>query len=164
MRTDRKVWVPAILFILFSTAFGPSTFALTLEEVSNELVCQCGCGLVLENCNHSDCGVAIPMRETIKERIANGESKEQIISYFVGKYGEIVLAAPTKRGFNLTVWIMPFLGIIAGAGIVVWLIATWVRQGRETVSQPANPEGTGRTAENDEADEQIFKEELKDYE
>jgi len=28
------------------------------------------------------------------------------------------LAAPTKKGFNLTAWILPFLTIILGAGVV----------------------------------------------
>ncbi len=160
MNAGRKVLLIAVLVI----SFDPSIFALTLEEVSNELVCQCGCGLVLENCNHSDCGVAIPMRDTIRERIARGETKEQIVGFFVGKYGEIVLAAPTRRGFNLTVWLLPFLGIVAGAGFVALLIMTWVRRRRESLVQTEEEEATSSSPKNDEASEQIFKEELKDFE
>lgn len=160
MNAGRKVLLIAVLVI----SFDPSIFALTLEEVSNELVCQCGCGLVLENCNHSDCGVAIPMRDTIRERIARGETKEQIVGFFVGKYGEIVLAAPTRRGFNLTVWLMPFLGIATGAGFVVLLIMAWVRRRRESLAQTEEEEATSSPPKNDEASEQIFKEELKDFE
>ena len=117
-----KITDKSIILALILAVFGPAGFTLTQEDISNELVCQCGCGLVLENCNHSDCGVGIPMRELINEKIAAGETKEQIVGYFVDKYGEIVLAAPPKKGFNLTVWVLPFASIIVGAGIVVFLI------------------------------------------
>ncbi len=108
--------------------------ALTLEEVANELVCQCGCELVLNSCNHSDCGVAIPMRETIKQKIDRGETLEQIISYYVSQYGEVVLSSPTKKGFNLTVWILPFVALAAGAGIITAVIIIWTKRRRSVVS------------------------------
>ena len=152
-----------MLIVLYIVS-AATAFSLSEEQITNELVCQCGCSLVLENCNHSDCGVAIPMRETIKELISNGETKEQIIAYFVGRYGEIVLAAPTKEVFNLTVWVLPFLGMLGGAAVVILLIVAWVRRRRVSLTRMATPAATGQPGETNEANERIFKEELKDFE
>ena len=54
------------------------------------------------------------------------------------QYGEAVLAAPTKKGFNLTAWILPFLGLFIGVWIVRTSIVKWVRKREEMVaSAPA---------------------------
>ena len=104
------------------------------------------------------------MRETIKELISNGETKEQIIAYFVGRYGEIVLAAPTKEGFNLTVWVLPFLGMLGGAAVVILLVVAWVRRRRASLARMVTPAATGQPGETNGAYERIFEEELKDFE
>lgn len=107
--------------------------AVTVEEVGGELVCLCGCGLVLTNCSHKDCGFALPALKLIGERLAAGETKDQIVASFVAEYGEVVLAAPTKKGFNLTVWILPFVSIAAGALVVGLLVRRWVRRRQSTI-------------------------------
>ena len=43
----------------------------------------------------------------------------------VQNYGEQLLAAPTKKGFNLTAWVTPFLAFFAGAGLVGFVIHRW---------------------------------------
>ncbi len=43
----------------------------------------------------------------ITELIGQGQNKDQIIAYFVGQYGEKMLAAPAKKGFNLVAWVVP---------------------------------------------------------
>ncbi len=155
-RKKSTVLALVVTFLLFETAH-----ATTLEEISNELVCQCGCGLVLNNCNHSDCGVAIPMRRIITERIERGETKEQIIASFVQQYGEVVRSTPTKEGFNLTVWVLPFIGIAAGLGVVAVLIILWTRR-RRLASSPDNSDSTAEKPP--EKYEQIFERELDDFE
>ncbi|TET46087.1 hypothetical protein E3J59_03375, partial [Candidatus Aerophobetes bacterium] len=57
-------------------------------------------------------------------------TKDQIIGYFVAQYGEKILAAPPKKGFNLTAWITPFVVIALGAGIVYLVITKWVFRGK----------------------------------
>ncbi len=160
MKPEKHAAVLIVLYIVSAA----TAFSLSVEEITNELVCQCGCSLVLENCNHSDCGVAIPMGETIKELISKGETKEQIIAHFVDRYGEIVLAAPTKEGFNLTVWLLPFLGMLGGAAVVTLLIVAWVRRRRASLARMVTPAATGQSGETNEANERIFEEELKDFE
>jgi cytochrome c-type biogenesis protein CcmH len=58
------------------------------------------------------------MREIVREKLAEGWSREQVLRFFVDRYGERVLAAPPKKGFNLMVWVVP---IVAGVGGVLLL-------------------------------------------
>jgi cytochrome c-type biogenesis protein CcmH/NrfF len=39
-----------------------------------------------------------------------------------------VLLSPTRRGFNLLVWTLPFAAIILGAGGVYLVVRRWTRQ------------------------------------
>jgi len=158
MKFKNKV---SVIIILMIFSFNISVFATTLEEVSNELVCQCGCTLILTNCNHSSCGFAIPMRKIITEKLSKGETKKQIVEYFVSQYGEAVLASPAKKGFNLTVWILPFVSIIVGGCIITLIIFIWVKRRRQTlVYEGANEIQT----KIDDKYEKIFDREIKDFE
>lgn len=121
-----------ILFLLILLASASSlTHAFTVSEVARELSCRCGCSMTVDGCNHTNCPFAVPARKAIDEKIAQGMSKEAVIQSFVAQYGEVVLAAPTKKGFNLTAWILPFVAILAGAGIVRAVIKRWAQPARE---------------------------------
>ncbi|MFQ5996779.1 MAG: cytochrome c-type biogenesis protein CcmH, partial [Dehalococcoidales bacterium] len=92
------------------------------------------------------------------QKIDQGQSEEQIIQFFVAQYGEQVLAAPPKRGFNLMAWITPFVALIVGAGVIYIALKKWVR--REALSRTYTP------AELDEEDEEYrrqLEEELKEF-
>jgi cytochrome c-type biogenesis protein CcmH len=100
------------------------------------------------------------MREIITQRILGGETREQIVASFVVQYGEIVLAAPTKEGFNLTVWVLPFAGIAVGCGVIAILIVRWTRRRRESII----PEDA-QEIQDDTPDEyvKIFDRELEEF-
>lgn len=160
MKSSVKGVIVCLLQLFFLVE---SASAITPEEVSNELVCQCGCGLVLNNCNHSDCGVAIPMRDTIKQKIRQGESLEQIVAYYVSQYGEVVLSTPTKQGFNLTVWILPFIGLAVGAGIIILMLFLWTRKRRYVLANKVLKKVETQKA-GSEKYEKIFEQEFQDFE
>ncbi len=95
----------------------------TQNEVETALTCQCGCGLTVHSCNHVNCGSGIPLKREIGEQIGEGRSLPEILSHFENKYGEIILSAPTTRGFNLIAWAMPFVVLAIGGltvGVVLW--------------------------------------------
>jgi len=71
------------------------------------------------------------MREIIRERLAAGDTPAQIIAYFVDKYGDWILLAPPARGFGLLVWVVPYVALLAGLVLVVFVVARWNRQPRE---------------------------------
>jgi len=77
------------------------------------------------NCNHPQCEFSVPARAQIEKMIAKGMSEGQIIGVFRAKYGEKILSAPTREGFNLLAWIMPFAAVFAGCFIIVGAISRW---------------------------------------
>jgi cytochrome c-type biogenesis protein CcmH len=125
-------WIAILLASLLAVSFA-SQDKTSVQEVSEGLTCQCGCGLTVANCNHPQCEFSVPVRDEIGKMIAQRMGREQIIGFFRAKYGEKILSAPTSEGFNLLAWIMPFAAIFAGCFIIVGAISRW----------RANPVGVG---------------------
>jgi len=69
------------------------------------------------------------MKADIQQRIDNGQSKDQILDSYVQRYGDVILAAPPKEGFNLSAWVMPFVAIAGAAFLVYMLLKRWSAQG-----------------------------------
>lgn len=67
------------------------------------------------------------MREVIRQKLEAGESREQIVQYFVDRYGESILLEPPKRGFNLVAWRGPFLAVLVGGIGLYLLLRSWTR-------------------------------------
>ncbi len=126
----RKIALLLSGFLLLGLYLAPHAEAeeLRMGDVASGLICQCGCNNVLSVCEMQ--GWAVPAKALIQERINQGWSKEEIISYFVEQYGPKILAAPPKEGFNITAWVMPFVLIGAGAALILLLLRTWVKRER----------------------------------
>ena len=66
-----------------------------------------------ETIDQAQVPIAKQMRRLVREKLAQGESREQILEYFAGVYGQDILAAPSKTGFNLVAWTVPVIGMLA---------------------------------------------------
>jgi cytochrome c-type biogenesis protein CcmH len=62
------------------------------------------------------------MLKDLGNQIDQGKTDEQVLAYFVDKYGTGVLSAPPKSGFNLTAWVMPFLALGIGAVVAIYFV------------------------------------------
>lgn len=130
----------ALLEILFLVGAKTDVHAgAVLADIENALMCECDdkCGKVLINCN---CSTSDKHRADLKKHIESGLTKEQIIKVYVDKYGEKVLSAPTKTGFNITAWITPFAAILGGGLGIRQILRVWIRKNNGTT------EGVGNTA------------------
>lgn len=114
----------------------------TLADLEDEVVCPT-CETTLEMSNSP---VAERMRAFIRERIAAGDSKEEIKAKLVDQFGEAVLAAPPKRGFNLLAWLLPLTGLVVGLAALALLARRWVRSrgDAEPAAAVASPNGRAR--------------------
>ncbi len=107
------------MVLIVSLMAVPFAYALTAGEITQGLTCTCGCNMLVSACEGSmECSVAKKINDKVEKMIAQGQSKEQIIQYFVATEGERILAAPTRKGFNLVAWILPFLAVLLGGGLV----------------------------------------------
>lgn len=91
------------LFLLASsTAAAQSTpTPEQINAVAKDLWCPLCNGVRLDNCELQAC---VQMREEISQKLAAGQSKDQIKAYFVQRYGEVVLGMPSGQGFNFVAW------------------------------------------------------------
>lgn len=125
--------VIAVAALLFIAA--PAFAVPPVSSVADQLICQCGCAAVLTDCPHQECGWGIPAKQYIGQQLEAGRSPEALVQYYVEEYGEQVLAAPTKRGFNMVAWVAPFAALIIGAVAVYFLIGMWARRNGSDVEE-----------------------------
>jgi cytochrome c-type biogenesis protein CcmH len=112
----------------------------TLQELENEIICPtCHTTLALSNAP-----VAERMRGFIRERIAAGDTKSEIKDRLVAEFGEGVLAAPPREGFNLLAWLLPLVGIAIAAVLVGLLVWRWRTAGRGRDAPGGDPSLNGR--------------------
>jgi cytochrome c-type biogenesis protein CcmH len=98
------------------------------------------------------------MTSFINQEISRGQSGEDIIQTFVTQYGEQVLATPPKRGFNLVVWIVPFIAILGGGGVAYIALKRWVARGQRSQIRT-----TPKFEEEDEEYQRQLKKELEEF-
>jgi cytochrome c-type biogenesis protein CcmH len=108
-----------------------------VHEIATKLRC-----VVCQNLSVADSPseMANQMRAVVRERLAAGERPEQVIQYFVDKYGAWILLEPRSQGFTLLVWVLPPLALAVGLATAVVLITRWTRRSRAALpSQPVDP-------------------------
>lgn len=105
----------------------------TVHEIASQLRC-----VVCQSLSVADSPseTAHQMRGIIRERLAAGETPEQVKAYFVDKYGLWILLSPPRQGFSLLVWVVPFAALAAGLVVVAVLVRRWTRP-RSAEAPPA---------------------------
>ncbi|MGE5307260.1 MAG: cytochrome c-type biogenesis protein CcmH [Alphaproteobacteria bacterium] len=100
-----------------------------LEEQTRAIASELRC-VVCQNLSVADSpsDMAKEMRAIVREQVAAGKSPQQIKDYFVSKYGEWVLLAPTTKGFSLLAWVVPFVVLIAGLALGLVFLRGWTKR------------------------------------
>lgn len=114
--------------VLLVLALPPHARAAGDRGLAGAFMCQCGCGLTVASCTHAVCGPRDQMLAEIAKLSRAGRTPAQIRAAFVAQYGEVVLSAPIRRGFNLLAYWGPYWAIAAGALLILALGAAWVRR------------------------------------
>jgi cytochrome c-type biogenesis protein CcmH len=90
-----------------------------VNEIAHLLMCPVCQG---QSVAESNSNLAQDMRQIIRKQLEEGKSKDEVIAYFVSRYGETILASPPPRGVNWLLWVLPGLAIIFGGfGIAIYL-------------------------------------------
>jgi cytochrome c-type biogenesis protein CcmH len=128
-----------VLLALLALVAGPVAAATPDEATVQAIAAQLRC-VVCQNLSVADSPseTANQMRAIIRQRLADGETPEQVVAYFVDKYGLWILLAPPRQGFNLLVWIAPFAGLAVGLAVVGAVILRAVRR-RAQLAPPSPP-------------------------
>ncbi len=136
MRRARRA---GLLLLVWAAALGLASGAQpATEDTVREIAAQLRC-VVCQTLSVADSPseTAHQMRAIIRERLAAGDTPEQVKAYFVEKYGLWILLSPPRQGFNLLVWVVPFVGLLLGLGLVGLAVRRWSRRLPPSGAAPA---------------------------
>lgn len=83
-----------------------------------------------ESIDQAQVPLARQMRQRVRDLLAEGASREEVLEYFADRYGQNVLASPPKSGYNLLAWILPIAGLVVALGAA--LLVLRAMQGRNS--------------------------------
>jgi cytochrome c-type biogenesis protein CcmH len=104
---------------------GRTTLAARAHTIAAELRCPACQG---ETVAESQTQIARAIRTLIMQRLAKGQSADQIESYLVSRFGDHILMAPPRSGADLLAWLAPPLLLAGGLGLLLVLVAEWRRR------------------------------------
>ena len=124
-----RVVIALILVLGLTAAAEPQ---VTLPDIEDEVMCvECRTAL-----NVSSAPVADQERAFIRDRIAEGMTKEEIKAALVEEYGPDVLAEPGDDGFDIAAWLVPGALVALAAGGVILLAGRWRRTPEPVAAGP----------------------------
>jgi cytochrome c-type biogenesis protein CcmH/NrfF len=124
MRALPFLVVPAMAAVMM-LSMGASNDAARVSNLSQQLMCVCGCNEILGNCNHESCPDSPVMLAELRKDVGNGMNDRAIFQAFQAEYGATVLAAPMLTRFNVVAWVMPPLLLVLGIFGVMVLVRKW---------------------------------------
>ena len=158
MRAVRLIWLLAIAGMILVLpagvlAAGYSATANLDDQAlatANELQCP-----VCQNVTvaYSNSPLAAEMRQVIRDKLNQGQTHDQIIDYFVERYGEGILTDPPKHGLNLLGWLLPAAAVALGLGIIGSVL-----RGRSVAGERV----TASSKDLDPAEERLLADALRD--
>jgi cytochrome c-type biogenesis protein CcmH/NrfF len=121
----RKVLYSLVLTAAVFLFMGAGDPDARFKDLGHRMMCACGCGQILLECNHVGCTYSDKMRNQLMASIDKGNNDDLVLQGFVQEYGPTVIAAPTATGFNRVAWIMPFVALGMGITFVIYVVRSW---------------------------------------
>ena len=141
--------VTVALFVAFASG-GGNVFAQNqlysekeAQSIDRSLMCPV---CPAETIDQAQVEIARQMRAVVRDMLGKGASRDEVLDFFVSRYGLEVLAAPPKSGVNILVWVLPIAGILAALAGGYFIIRSMssrntVQLAPVTVSNADRPEG-----------------------
>jgi cytochrome c-type biogenesis protein CcmH len=116
-----------------------------IEEQTRTVAAELRC-VVCQNLSVADSPseMAQQMRASVREQLQAGKSPQEIKDFFVSKYGEWVLLAPSNTGFNRLLWWLPLTVLIIGCIVALLLARRWAARKAHRVAAEVDPNVAAR--------------------
>jgi cytochrome c-type biogenesis protein CcmH len=125
-------------------AYGNPAAAQSLDERTRAVAQQLRCPVCQsESVADSSAGISKAIRAIIQKRLAEGQSADQIKTYFVSRYGTWILLAPPSSGIGAVAWLAPPLLVLGGLALLMTLVMDWRRRAKRP-PRPARSEYLAR--------------------
>jgi cytochrome c-type biogenesis protein CcmH len=112
-------FIPVLLCAILSFGADHAQDAEKAREIEDNLIAPC-CWSQPVSQHYSE--AADQIRKEVREMVAAGKGRDEILDYYVAKYGERILAAPRAKGFNALAYILPWAALPLGAWLLVILL------------------------------------------
>jgi len=120
----------AIAAVVLGGTATPAAGKPGLDEQARAIAARLRCPVCQnESVADSPSELAAQMRQLIRTRLEQGEAPEEIIAYFVSRYGDWILLDPPRRGIGWLVWLAPGILLLAGIAAAVRFLRRAVRPG-----------------------------------
>ena len=87
-----------------------------------------------ETIDQAQVEISFQMRALVRKMLAEGKSRQEILDFFVARYGADILASPPKSGVNLLAWLLPLVGVAGGLAGVYFIIRSMTGRDQRPVS------------------------------
>jgi cytochrome c-type biogenesis protein CcmH len=128
-----------LLIVGVAAAQGGTVTDDQVNAVAKQLNCPVCENVPLDVCETQACS---QWRDLIRQKLTAGDKPEQIIAYFRTTYGDRVLQSPPREGFTGLVWILPFVGLIAGVAILVVVLRRMMPRTAPATVETVQPAST----------------------
>ncbi len=114
--------VAALWSYMLLTASTHQTLDQRVQHIGSQLKCPVCQG---ESVADAPVGLAQEMRGIIRQKVQAGESDQQIIQFFIDRYGEQIVWSPPWWGFSLFAWLVPIGLLLGGASLLFFTLRDW---------------------------------------
>lgn len=162
MRRAFVALIVAAIFTLIAGVAQAKAVKLTpaQEQVASEIEYLLRCPVCTgQSVAESNAEVSQQIKEKIREMLAEGKTKDEILNYYVNRYGEWILNKPPVHGAGLVAWILPVAVVVVGLGVLVAFLS---RGKRKKGAGEMGTSGQSPVHSSSDLDQQI-RERLKDY-
>ena len=155
----------AILAAIWSYVMIATPQQKTLDQKVQDVASQLKCPVCQdESVADSPSLIAQQMRAVIRQQLQSGASEQQVIDYFVSRYGQQILWSPPWQGFSMLAYLVPFGLFTGGCILLFFILRDWSAfspaSGGTAKDSGGNDSGTD-TADLDEADFALYRQQLE---
>lgn len=114
--------IGAIWSFMILNAARDETLDQRVQDVASQLKCPICQG---ESVADSPSQLAQEMRGVIRQQLQAGRSEQQVVQYFVDRYGQQIVWSPPWQGFTLLAWLVPIALLLGGAILLFIVLRGW---------------------------------------
>ncbi len=120
LKRMRAGFLSALILLLVAVSFAAETGKGkdTIREIEDRLVAPCCWS---QPVSQHDSEIAAQIRDEVSKMVAAGKSREEILDFYVAKYGERILVTPRAKGFNTLAYILPWAALPIGIWVLILL-------------------------------------------
>src|SRR6266496_5749077 len=117
--------VGSIWFYVFLVKPPQQTLDQRVHDVASQLKCLVCQG---ESVADSPATLSQQMRGIIRQQLQSGKSEQEVIQYFVSRYGDRILLSPPWQGLTLLAWLVPVALMVGGILLLFVVLRSWQSQ------------------------------------